>query len=612
MEVRITRLLILVLLTITGQLFAQNFVRITDPDNPLSQTNLLDYWTGAAWIDVDNDDDLDLFLTNRQPGTTQRKNQLYVNEDGGLVRIDTGILVNDLGYWFGCSWGDYDNDGDLDAHVAGFPAQLYRNDGNLQFTKVTTGTPAQDTPAGISTAWGDFNRDGYLDLFTVWPIWLPGPPWLGAPGAPYLLINDGPPNFSFTRLTGSPITELAPDTYLHTTLVDFDGDHDLDIFIGMGAGVPKPDLLYRNLLSETDSLHFEPMTEPLIATDQVEGNQWSWIDVDNDGDLDGFLTNWAHVVDDVTMPETNNLYINEGGGFTKVTTDVITTDANLSTTNTWGDYDNDGDLDCIVVTDSTFQLYYYKNDGSGNFERVAAGELGSTNLHQSGCSHGDFDKDGDLDLFVPGAGSNSAFFRNDLDNGNHWVTFKLLGTSSNRAAIGAKIFLKSTIDGGQVWQQREVSASNTFFGHNSLWQHFGLGDADVVDSLRIEWPSGAVDHYHFLGVDAFYTLTEGEGIFPTKIEASTFAGKTLHVFPNPAKERFTVEVTRRVSSSFELVLVDSLTGRIVERVPREPMSQDSILVEMTLDHGAGIVPCVYVVALVVDGKNRAVQKVVVY
>lgn len=612
MESRILRLFIFLVLLLTNQLSAQNFVRITDVNHPLAQTNLLDYWTGVAWVDVDNDDDLDLFLTNRQPGTVPKKNRLYLNEGENFVQIDTGILVNDAGYWFGCSWGDYDNDGDLDAHVAGFPARLYRNEGGLQFTKITTGAIAHNDLSGIGTAWGDFNRDGYLDVFTVWPNWLPGPPWGNGPAAPHLMINNGPPDFTFTRLINTPITDPANETYLHPTLSDFDGDKDLDIFIGMGAGMPKPDLLYRNLLSETGNLGFEKMTAILPATDMVEGNQWSWVDVDNDGDLDGFLTNWAHVVNNINTPQENNLYVNENGVFQKVTSDVITMDADLSTSNTWGDYDNDGDLDCVVVTDSNYVLRYYQNDGLGHFQRINAGELGTTDLHQSGCSNGDFDQDGDLDLFVPGPGNHNAFFRNDLDNGNHWVTFKLEGTQSNRSGIGAKLFVKAAINGQDIWQLREASASNTFFGHNSLWQHFGLGDSEVVDSLKIEWPSGTVDHFAFLGVDEFYTLTEGEGIFPTKVEEVLLENGMLKVYPNPAKDQITVEISTKISTDFEIRLIDSLSGREVFRMLETPLETNDFRKEIAFNNSTGLVPGVYLVTLVVNGKNRAVQKIVIY
>ena len=569
--------LLLLFYLFTQGLLAQNFVRVTDPANPLSETNLLDYWTGATWVDIDNDDDLDLFLTNRQPGIVPKTNKLYLNVSNTFMPIDTGALVTDAGYWFGCSWGDYDNDGDLDVHVAGLPSRLYRNEGTGYFVEITSGTIASSTHAGIGTAWGDFNRDGYLDLLTIWPNWLPGPPIAGAPGAPHLMINSGPPDYTFTRLQNTPITGPANDTYLHPTLADYDDDGDLDVFLGMGSGAPKPDLLYRNLLVEEGTLDFEKMEDDPLATSLVEGNQWSWQDIDNDGDLDGFLTNWATTsANNTTVPAHNSLYRNDCGSFVSITDGVIVTDEDMSSTSSWGDYDNDGDLDCVVVTDSTHFLKYYENDGQGHFQVQNAGELGTLDFHQSGASNGDFDGDGDLDLFIPGPGPHQAFLRNDLDNGHHWVRFKLIGTESNHAAIGAKLFLKATINGQAVWQRRDISASSTFFGHNSLWPHFGLGDAGAIDSLRIEWPSGNVDHYEFMQVDEFYTLTEGDGVIPTAIQKIEGIVEEVQIYPNPNNGNFTLEFELAKTSAITIEVIDSTSGRIVWRKPEKTIMAGSV------------------------------------
>ena len=609
MKAKTTQLVVLFYLIFSLEMSAQNFTRITDTNNPLSQTDLLDYWTGATWIDIDNDNDLDLFLTNRQPGTTPKKNRLYLNDGNNFIQLNTGILVNDLGYWFGASWGDYDNDGDVDVHVAGYPARLYRNEGDGQFTKITAGEIGLNTLAGISTAWGDFNNDGYLDLFTVWPNWMPGAPWTGAPAAPHLMINSGPPNFTFSRLLNTPVTDSGDDTYLHPSLSDFDDVGDLDIFIGMGAGLGKPDLLFRNLLTESGNLAFEKMDDILIATDLVEGNQWTWVDIDNDGDNDAFLTNWAHVVDGVQMPQKNNLYINENGTFTKITNDIISTDEDLSTSHTWGDYDNDGDLDCIVVTDSTYLLRYYQNDGAGHFVHLNAGELSATNFHQSGCSNGDFDGDGDLDLFIPGPGSHNAFFRNDLENENHWIRFKLNGTQSNRSGIGAKLFVKSIINGNAIWQRREVSASNTFFGHNSIWQHFGLGDAELLDSLQVTWPSGIVDQYTLLEVDTIFSLTEGETTSPTSVYGQEEEMNVARIFPNPSGCRFMLEISIESNSRFEIMVVHSATGKVVYRSPERSSINGMLRKEIYLRKK--VASGLHIVMLNINGISKVAGKVMV-
>lgn len=479
-------------------------------NQPPAHPELDDYWTGASWIDVDNDNDLDLFLTNRIPGQDPRTNKLYLNQNGKFLEQKTGVLVDDQGYWFGVSWGDYNNDGLVDALVAGYPMALYKNLGQGVFEKVKEGTLKDPTLAGICAAWGDFNLDGNLDFILTRPEWIPGPPRSGEPGGPQVLLSTGPPAYHFNLYIGSDLEVAGRDTYMQPTLSDFDDDGDLDLFIGMGSGVPKPDQMYRNMV-EYGMLGFSRIQGTTLSDDPVEGNQWSFEDIDNDGDLDAFVTNWAIMVNNKPQARPNNLYIKDREGYKKVKKGPLVTDPAMSTSAAWGDYDNDGDLDVVVVTDSAFSLKYYQNDGKGNFNSVKAGQLQSIYKHQSSCSAGDFDGDGDLDLFIPGPGDNSSFLENELKNKNHWVNLQLIGTKSNRSAIGAKVWLAAKINGKDVTQRREVSGASTFFGTNSLEVHFGLGDAKRIDTLKVIWPSGRKEIFKGIKLDKKQQLVEGQG-----------------------------------------------------------------------------------------------------
>jgi len=441
-----------------------------------------------------------------------RTNKLFLNQNGNFKALAEGILVNDEGYWFGQSWGDYNNDGLMDVFVAGFPGALYKNKGNGQFEKVTSGALSQPTLAGICVAWGDFNNDGYLDFILTRPEWLQGPPHCGTAGSPHIMINEGPPDFDFTRLVGTDVSIPEKDTYMQPTLSDYDDDGDLDIFIGMGSGAPKADLMYQNMWEEKGKLDFKKMSGGTLSEDLIEGNQWSFPDIDNDGDLDAFVTNWANMVDNKAIPRPNNLYVNEKGEYKKVKKGALVNDKELSSTCSWGDFDNDGDLDVVIVTDSTYSLRYYKNDGKGNFTYDKAGDLGGIVRHQSGVSAGDYDNDGDLDLYVPGPGENSAFLRNDLDSDNHWVGFKLEGKKSNKSAIGAKLWLKAMVNGKMVTQRREVSGASNFFGTDALNPHFGLGNATEVVHLTVEWPSGKSEVFKKIEIDKLQRIVEGEGM----------------------------------------------------------------------------------------------------
>ena len=159
----------------------------------------------------------------------------------------------------------------------------------------------------------------------------------------------------------------------------------------------------------------------------------------------------------------------------------------------WGDYDNDGYLDLLI----TAHVYYnpspnrlYHNNGDGTFSKVLTGVVTTDNEPSSAAAWADHDRDGDLDLFVANVNNfNNALYTNN-GSGNAWIQIRLAGTTSNRSAIGAKIRLKATINGQPMWQLREIAAHNGFFAQSDLTAHFGLGDAAVVDSIKVEWPCG--------------------------------------------------------------------------------------------------------------------------
>jgi hypothetical protein len=211
----------------------------------------------------------------------------------------------------------------------------------------------------------------------------------------------------------------------------------------------------------------------------------------------------------------NNLYRNDNGTFTRLTgaqAGAIVTDISVSLGQNWGDYDNDGDLDVVVTKEARFTNRYYRNNGDGTFTSVNMGALTSGTDQHAGATAGDYDNDGDLDLYVTGVLATKALYRNDLSNGNSWINIRCEGTSSNRAAIGAKVRAKATINGEAVWQMREISSQNSFNGHNMLNAHFGFGNATKIDSLKVEWPSSQTDMATNVPLNRFITVTEGSGI----------------------------------------------------------------------------------------------------
>ncbi|MFN0158584.1 MAG: CRTAC1 family protein, partial [Bacteroidota bacterium] len=233
------------------------------------------------------------------------------------------------------------------------------------------------------------------------------------------------------------------------------------------------------------------------------------VDYDNDGDLDAYLTNYSG---GNSSGMANRLYRNDGGVFTRISTGTIVTDIAFSLSSVWGDYDNDGDQDVYVTNDGSGvvgqQDRYYRNNGNGTF--TFASNALTVNQTRRGATAGDYDNDGDLDIFAAGPSTARALYRNDTENGNHWIKVRCVGSSSNRSAIGARIRIKATINFQPVWQLREISAQNSFNGQNSLEVHFGLGDATSIDSMILEWPRGLREVITSVAVDQFLTLTEGE------------------------------------------------------------------------------------------------------
>ncbi len=556
----------MILFACTTMLNAQPFTKITTGQ---IATDVRDA-SGASWIDYDNDGDLDLFTSNRAVG-----NYLYRNEgNGNFPRVNAGSLttINSIGN----SWADYDNDGDLDAFTVGFSSVLHRNQGNGTFVNVTTNALGLATTSlvGWGCAWADFDNDRHVDLVIAHAAGS-----FGTSLPNFLFRNKG--DGTFERITNSPVvTGLAP--YTVPTWSDFDQDGDQDLFIGSGPanGTRARDYLYRNQLKQTGAATFERINEAPIGTDLADGQVWNWIDYDNDGDLDAYLTNY---IGNVAAGLRNFLYRNDSGRYTSITSGAIATDAGLSLAQVWGDFDNDGDLDVFVAEDNNNGAAnkFYQNNGNGTFTRILTAPFTTDIAPSWGATGGDFDNDGDLDLFVPNVFRPAIqapphFYRNDLSNNNRWVKLKLVGTSSNRDGLGAKIRAKATINGKAYWQLREASSQNTFCGQNSPEIHFGFGDAAGIDSLRIEWPLGRVDVYANVQTNTVYEAVEGAGLNPltTAVDDESPAiplGFALEQnYPNPFNPTTRIAFALPVASRVTLTVFD-VNGRIVTELLRNQL-----------------------------------------
>ncbi|MBN2227149.1 MAG: VCBS repeat-containing protein [candidate division Zixibacteria bacterium] len=450
---------------------------------------------GISWIDYDNDGFDDLFASNIPDGGF-RNNLYHNNGDGSFTKITDDIIVDDPeSRGGGTSWGDYDNDGLIDGIVVNWDPYfnfVYHNDGD-SFSRVSYDVITNDPGLLICPAWGDLDNDGDLDLF------------IGThneSSGHLLFIND---DTGFVKITsGPPVEDIVGANGV--SLTDYDNDGDLDIFIATIKFNSSGD----NFLYINDGAgNFTRMTgDPLVSSG---GNSFgsSWGDIDNDGDLDVFVTN-AYPAETAK----NELYLNNGdGSFTRVTTGPLVSDTGDSFGSAWGDYDNDGDLDLVVANgkyDTKEKNFLYENDGTGNFTRIMYGYVAHDSASSESVAWADYDRDGDLDLYIGnsyGMNETNLLYRNK-GNDNNWINIKCVGQRTNTSAIGVKVRAKATISGNPTWQIREISSLTGKNGQNSLNVHFGLGDAAIIDSLIIEWINTPHQVLTDVPVNQFLIITE--------------------------------------------------------------------------------------------------------
>jgi hypothetical protein len=496
--------------------------------------------TGAALFDYDQDGDLDLYFVNGAPivGVETKEgpgSRLYRNQGGWTFEDATEETgVGHRGFGQGCAVSDFDNDGFPDLYVTGINGNvLYRNRGDGTFADITDSAGVGYRSWGTSAAFFDADADGDLDLYVanyadpdVKKLPLPGSApncrWLGIPvfcgptglvGARDVYFrNDGARRFvEASRESG--LLDPGEAYGLGVVAGDYDGDGDADVYV---ANDSMPNLLFQN----DGSGHFNEtalFSGVAYNTDGLAqaGMGVDFGDLDGDGNLDVFVTNFSH--------DTNTAYRNLAGGvFADATAEMNLRMASwfyLGWATRFVDFDNDGDEDLFVANGHVYpeahqgdpntayaqrnQIFW--NRGGGTFDE---GEFSQDDAmaevrSSRGAAFGDVDEDGDTDVAVVNIDEPPSLLRNDVPGG-HWVGLHLVGTASNRDALGARVVLTS----GPRRQMKEVHSSGSFLSSSDSRLLFGLGDRDAADEIRIRWPSGHEERYQNLAAGDYHLIVE--------------------------------------------------------------------------------------------------------
>ncbi|MFQ5928407.1 MAG: FG-GAP-like repeat-containing protein [Acidobacteriota bacterium] len=441
---------------------------------------------GAAWGDYDGDADLDLWVTNFST------NMLYRNNgDGTFTNVSHAAHVGGIeGFWTGASWSDFDLDGDLDIYVCGYvqyrfdPADrtkvtlqykadvpftlnpssyppernlLYRNNGNGTFTEIAKQSGV-DNPTGrsLSAAWSDFDLDGRPDLYVA---------------------NDVSDNVMYRNMGNGKFVDVSHSAWvadyrgaMGLAVGDWDNDGDFDIFIT--HWIAQENALFNNLIyafdnpdSKAKQMLFMDIADQnglgQIALDFV-GWGTSFFDYDNDGRLDLLVVNGSTFQDDKNPK--------------------------------------------LLVPMRTL-LFWNKGEEDGFFEvGEASGEFFSRTFVGRGSAFADYDNDGDVDVLVLAHSGPALLLRNDGGNRNNWLKVRLRAAGKNHFGLGAKVEL--VVQGKK--QIQELGLQPSYLSQNALEAYFGLGQAHQVDHLIVTFPSGRVIRRDRIAANQTVVIQENE------------------------------------------------------------------------------------------------------
>ena len=505
---------------------------------------------GVGLLDYDNDGHLDIYFVQGgqldSPTTSTQGNRLYRNRgDATFEDVTERAGVGDVGYGMGCACGDYDADGDVDIYVTNFgPNKLYRNNGDGTFTDVSREAGVDDSSWSSSALFMDYDGDGRLDLFVVNYIrWSPGreqdcfsrgglkdychPSVYHAPASDTLYRNRGDGSFDNVSLRCG--IDRAFGTGLGVASGDFDGDGRIDLYV---ANDGMPNQLWINAADGrfTDESLFAGCAVNQHGVAEA-GMGVTSIDVDDDGDLDLFL---SHL-----RAETNTLYVNDAGMFDDATAAFGLAGASLARTGFglgFADFDLDGALDLYVANGRVMladprldpddpyaepNLLFSRRSG-GRFKEIlpCGGTTPVLTATSRGAALGDIDNDGDIDIVVVNKDAPAYLLRNvaadrartrDGGRRNNWIMLRLVDVHGSDA-IGARV----RVDAGDRSWWRSVQPGYGYCSSHDPRVHVGLGQRGAVDMVWVRWPDGTEKTYGPFAANKQYLLLQAAATAPSR------------------------------------------------------------------------------------------------
>ena len=502
---------------------------------------------GAGFIDCDNDGKLDILLANgstvdryRKTGGDPMITLYHQDADLKFSDITQSAGLTHKGWAMGIAIADYDNDGLPDIYVTGYGGNvLYRNLGNCKFEDVTEKAGLSGGGFSTGAAWGDYDRDGHVDLFVSRYVHVDMDklPELGSNEKfcryKGLLVQCGPwgmvgeSDLLFHNRGDGTFEDVSkkagvddPNHYygLGAMWGDYDNDGWPDLYVANDAG---PNYLYRNQHDGTFEETGLVQGADLSGEGQEQGSMGvDFGDYNNDGHLNIIVTNF--------VDQSDTLYRNQGAqGFADASWNAGIAQPTRPYVG-WGtsffDMDNDGWLDLLVVNGHVYPqvdtisgearfaqpMLSFRNRHNGTFEEVSA-RVGLAALpleSRRGAAFGDVNNDGCIDVVILNVGAPPSLLLNHCDPANHRALFKLVGTKSNRLAIGARVTIKTA----KLTQMREVRSGSSYLSQSDVRLHFGLGTEDKMSEVQIRWPNGQTETLKDIAADFVYTVQEGSGI----------------------------------------------------------------------------------------------------